>query len=157
MFPRTSAIAKTTMILGNIRTSIDDGGHDPKTPPSIGCLLQNLGKNYERARQFASPILPLSAHCCRISPEQFTASCLAVGSSRDPDTQITAPVDGTVGARSPRVEQYVQAGTQLMTMVPLGAVYVVANFKETQLTDVRDSQPVELRIDSFPGRRLPCR
>jgi hypothetical protein len=145
------------MILGNIRTSIDDGGHDPKTPPSIGCLLQNLGKSYERARQFASPILPLSAHCCRISPEQFTASCLAVGSSRDPDTQITAPVDGTVGARSPRVEQYVQAGTQLMTMVPLGAVYVVANFKETQLTDVRDSQPVELRIDSFPGRRLPCR
>src|SRR5229473_5770628 len=53
-------------------------------------------------------------------------------------TQITAPVDGTVGARSLRVGQYVQAGTQLMAVVPLDAVYVVANFKETQLTHVRN-------------------
>ena len=49
-------------------------------------------------------------------------------------TTITAPVDGTVGARSLRVGQYVQAGTQLMAVVPLDAVYIVANFKETQLT-----------------------
>jgi membrane fusion protein (multidrug efflux system) len=68
--------------------------------------------------------------------------------------QITAPVDGTVGARSLRVGQYVQAGTQLMAVVPLEAVYVVANYKETQLTYVRKGQPVELIIDSFPGRTL---
>ncbi len=43
----------------------------------------------------------------------------------------------------------VQAGTQLMAVVPLDAVYVVANFKETQLTHVRNGQPVEIRIDSF--------
>ncbi len=52
-------------------------------------------------------------------------------------TTITAPVDGTVGARTLRVGQYVQAGTQLMAVVPLQAVYVMANYKETQLTDVR--------------------
>jgi membrane fusion protein (multidrug efflux system) len=69
-------------------------------------------------------------------------------------TQITAPVEGTVGARSLRVGQYVQAGTQLMAVVPLDAVYVVANFKETQLTHVRDGQPVELKIDSFRSTRL---
>jgi membrane fusion protein (multidrug efflux system) len=69
-------------------------------------------------------------------------------------TQIKAPVDGTVGARSLRVGQYVQAGTQLMAVVPLDAVYVVANFKETQLTHVRDGQPVEIRIDSFHGTTL---
>jgi membrane fusion protein (multidrug efflux system) len=69
-------------------------------------------------------------------------------------TQITAPVDGTVGARSLRVGQYVQAGTQLMAVVPLDAVYVVANYKETQLTHVRNGQPVELVVDSFPGRKL---
>src|SRR6202166_4882216 len=40
-------------------------------------------------------------------------------------TQITAPVDGTVGARTLRVGQFVQAGTQLMAVVPLDAVYVV--------------------------------
>ena len=69
-------------------------------------------------------------------------------------TAITAPVDGTVGARSLRVGQYVQAGTQLMAVVPLDAVYVVANYKETQLTHVRNGQPVELVIDSFPDRKL---
>jgi membrane fusion protein (multidrug efflux system) len=69
-------------------------------------------------------------------------------------TQITAPVDGTVGARTLRVGQFVQAGTQLMAVVPLDQVYVVANFKETQLTHMRDGQPVELRIDSFRGTPL---
>ena len=69
-------------------------------------------------------------------------------------TQISAPVEGTIGARSLRVGQFVQAGTQLMAVVPLDAVYVVANFKETQLTHVRDSQPVEIRIDSFHSTRL---
>jgi membrane fusion protein, multidrug efflux system len=69
-------------------------------------------------------------------------------------TEITAPVEGTVGARTLRVGQYVQAGTQLMAVVPLDAVYVVANFKETQLTHVRNGQPVELRVDSFHSTRL---
>src|SRR5437667_598082 len=69
-------------------------------------------------------------------------------------TQIAAPVEGTVGARSLRVGQFVQAGTQLMAVVPLDAVYVVANFKETQLTHVCNGQPVELRIDSFHATTL---
>jgi membrane fusion protein (multidrug efflux system) len=69
-------------------------------------------------------------------------------------TEISAPVDGTVGARALRVGQFVQAGTQLMAVVPLDAVYVVANFKETQLTNVRNGQPVEIEIDSFRGTKL---
>ena len=69
-------------------------------------------------------------------------------------TRITAPVDGTVGARTLRLGQFVQAGTQLMAVVPLDAVYVVANFKETQLTYVRNGQPVEVRIDGFHGTKL---
>jgi membrane fusion protein (multidrug efflux system) len=69
-------------------------------------------------------------------------------------TRITAAVEGTIGARTLRVGQYVQAGTQLMAVVPLDAVYVVANFKETQLTHVREGQPVELYVDSFQSTRL---
>jgi membrane fusion protein (multidrug efflux system) len=65
-------------------------------------------------------------------------------------TNIVAAVDGTVGARSIRVGQYVTAGTQLMAVVPLHSVYVVANFKETQLTYVRPGQSVEIKVDSFP-------
>ena len=66
-------------------------------------------------------------------------------------TTITAPTDGTVGVRTLRVGQYVQAGTQLMAVVPLQAVYVTANYKETQLTDVRAGQSVTIEVDTFPG------
>jgi membrane fusion protein, multidrug efflux system len=66
-------------------------------------------------------------------------------------TTIIAPIDGIVGARSLRVGQYVQAGTQLLAIVPLRDVYIVANFKETQLTQARSGQHVRLRVDTFPG------
>jgi membrane fusion protein (multidrug efflux system) len=67
-------------------------------------------------------------------------------------TTIVAPIDGTVGNRSLRVGQYVQAGTQLMSVVPATGAYVVANFKETQLTDVHKGQAVDISVDMFPGQ-----
>ena len=51
-----------------------------------------------------------------------------------------------------RIGQYVQAGTQLMSVVPVAGAYVVANFKETQLTDVREGQAVDIAVDMFPGQ-----
>jgi membrane fusion protein (multidrug efflux system) len=66
-------------------------------------------------------------------------------------TTITAPVDGTVGVRTVTVGEYVQPGTQLMAVVPLHAVYVTANYMETQLTNVRAGQPVTIKVDTFPG------
>jgi membrane fusion protein, multidrug efflux system len=66
-------------------------------------------------------------------------------------TTITAPISGTVGERSLRVGQYVQVGTQLMAVVPLQAVYITANYKETQLTDVHPGQKVSITVDMFPG------
>ena len=69
-------------------------------------------------------------------------------------TTIVAPVAGTVGARSLRVGQYVSAGTQLMAVVPLHAAYVVANYKETQLVNVRPGQPVRVDVDSLPDARI---
>ena len=69
-------------------------------------------------------------------------------------TTIIAPIDGVVAARTVRLGQYVQAGTQLTALVPLAKVYVTANFKETQLTRVRAGDPVRLRVDTFPGARL---
>ena len=64
---------------------------------------------------------------------------------------VKAPVAGVVGARTLREGQYLQAGTPLMALVPLHAVYIVANFKETQLAAVRPGQPVRIEIDTFPG------
>lgn len=69
-------------------------------------------------------------------------------------TTLRAPIAGTVGARALRVGQYVQAGTQLMALVPLKRVFVVANFKETQLARVREGQPVRIEVDGFAGQEL---
>jgi membrane fusion protein (multidrug efflux system) len=69
-------------------------------------------------------------------------------------TTVTAPIDGVVGARTVRLGQYVQAGTQLTALVPLQEVYITANFKETQLTRVRAGEPVRVRVDTFPGSSL---
>jgi membrane fusion protein, multidrug efflux system len=69
-------------------------------------------------------------------------------------TTIAAPIDGVVAARAVRLGQYVQAGTQLTALVPLQAVYVTANFKETQLTHVQAGEPAGLRVDTFPGDAL---
>jgi membrane fusion protein (multidrug efflux system) len=67
-------------------------------------------------------------------------------------TTIVAPIDGVAGNRTLRAGQYVQAGTQLMSLVPASGAYVIANFKETQLTNVQAGQPVEIDVDMFPGK-----
>jgi membrane fusion protein (multidrug efflux system) len=67
-------------------------------------------------------------------------------------TTIIAPIDGVVGNRTLRTGQFVQAGTQLMSLVPASGAYVIANYKETQLTNVRKGQPVEIAVDMFPGQ-----
>jgi membrane fusion protein, multidrug efflux system len=66
-------------------------------------------------------------------------------------TAIVSAIDGVVGNRTLRVGQYVQAGTQLMAVVPLSAAYIVANYKETQLAGVRPGQPVGITVDTYPG------
>ena len=69
-------------------------------------------------------------------------------------TRITAPIDGVVGVSGVREGQYVRAGSQLVSVVPMAQLYVTANFKETQLAKVRPGQAVSLRVDSFPGKVL---
>ncbi|MDZ4362257.1 HlyD family secretion protein [Brevundimonas sp.] len=66
-------------------------------------------------------------------------------------TVIRAPVGGVVGARGVRVGQYVRPGGTILSIVPLGETYVVANFKETQVDRLRIGQVVEIAADAFPG------
>ena len=66
-------------------------------------------------------------------------------------TSIVAPIDGVVGNRSLRVGQFVQAGTQLMAVVPLTSTYIVANFEETQLGNIHAGEPVDIIVDTYSG------
>ncbi len=69
-------------------------------------------------------------------------------------TRILAPQDGVLGLRQIRPGQFVGVGSQITTLTPLPHVWVIANFKETQLTHMAVGQKSEIRIDTFPGRVL---
>jgi membrane fusion protein (multidrug efflux system) len=69
-------------------------------------------------------------------------------------TKIVAPFDGVVGERQVQPGDYVNIGSNLINVVPLPNVYVIANYKETQLTRVKPGQPVDITVDSFPNEKL---
>lgn len=66
-------------------------------------------------------------------------------------TKIVAPADGLITRKAVEPGDYVQIGQRLMAIVP-GNIWVVANFKETQLAKIRTNQPVEIVVDSIDGR-----
>jgi membrane fusion protein (multidrug efflux system) len=65
------------------------------------------------------------------------------------NTVIRAPMDGVVGNKGVEAGQYVQAGSLLMAIVPLPSVHIVANFKETQLENMRPGQTVSISVDAY--------
>jgi membrane fusion protein, multidrug efflux system len=56
-----------------------------------------------------------------------------------------------VGQRQVRTGQFINTGTQLIAVVPLPNIWVIANYKETQMTNVRAGQPARVTVDAFPG------
>jgi membrane fusion protein (multidrug efflux system) len=70
-------------------------------------------------------------------------------------TEISSPIAGAVGNRTVQIGQYIQPGTQLMTIVPLEKnIYVIANFKETQIGRMFRGESVDITVDTFPGKHL---
>jgi len=64
-------------------------------------------------------------------------------------TRIFAPVDGLIAKRSVQIGQYVVPGQQLLAVIPLDDIWVTANFKETQLRNVRPGKPVKIFVDAY--------
>jgi len=69
-------------------------------------------------------------------------------------TVITAPASGIVSKRNIQLGQLVQAGSPLFSVVH-DSVYITANFKETQLSDIKDGQKVDIRVDAFDKQVVP--
>jgi membrane fusion protein (multidrug efflux system) len=70
------------------------------------------------------------------------------------DTLVRSSIAGRIGDRTVRVGQLVQPGSRLMTVVPTQSIYVIANFKETQIRRMRIGQPAHVRVDAFPDLDL---
>jgi membrane fusion protein (multidrug efflux system) len=82
--------------------------------------------------------------------KQAIADC-ALAHNNIINTKIIAPFDGVVGNRFAQIGQLVRPGMNLLTLVPANATYVVANFKETQISRMKAGHPVTLKIDAYPG------
>jgi membrane fusion protein (multidrug efflux system) len=83
---------------------------------------------------------------------QRAAAALDLARQDQRHTLIRAPIDGTIGNRQVRVGDYVQPGSRLLTLVPLHALYVTANFKETQVRDMAIGQPATIAVDALGGK-----
>ena len=94
----------------------------------------------------------LSAETGRAAAQAGAARVERLAAANDlAATRLAAPMAGRVANKAVRVGQYVQPGMRLMTLVPSDEVYVVANFKETQVGLMRPGQPAEVRVDALPG------
>ena len=98
-----------------------------------------LGGNLEDHSRYARPIV-----------EQAEAELKAAELDLS-YTRITAPVSGIVTRKSVQLGHRIQPGQPLMSLVPVESLYITANYKETQLTDVRVGQKVDVEADTYPG------
>ena len=84
-------------------------------------------------------------------------AALAAAQLQESYASVTAPVDGVVSKKSVNVGDTVSAGQPLMAVASTGGLWVTANLKETQITDVRVGQPASLKVDAFPGQTFTGR
>jgi membrane fusion protein (multidrug efflux system) len=94
----------------------------------------------------------LAAQTRNIGAQVSAARVQRQGAANDlASATIVSPIAGRVANRSVRVGQYVQPGQRLMTVVPSVGLYVIANFKETQVGLMRPGQPARIEVDALPG------
>lgn len=106
------------------------------------------------SQQARSDILVKRREVALASARARAAAALALAEQDNGYTIIRAPIDGVVGNKQVRVGDYVKPGTYLLGLVPLGDVYVVANYKETQTERMRPGQTVTVEVDALDDTKL---
>ena len=157
----TLQAADTGLALGNREVSryrpLVAAGAEP------GERLSQLAANRDKAAadvaaaraallQAQRRVTSMSADTARLAAQADSARVEREAASNDlAATRVTAPIAGRVANRSVRSGQFVQPGMRLMTIVPAQDLYVVANFKETQVGLMRPRQPAKIHVDALPG------
>lgn len=140
--PLAASGAETQEKLASLRNQATQAA---KTAASNGAALESAER---RIASLQAQVRQAEAQG-EAAKAQLAAADVDLGS-----TVVKASVDGRVGDKSVRVGQYVQQGTRMMSVVPLKAIYISANFKETQMGLMRDGQPVHIKVDALPGVEL---
>jgi membrane fusion protein (multidrug efflux system) len=115
-------------------------------------LRAQLGVSQSQAAATRAKRQMLAANLAQAEAQAASAqAALDLARQDKAHTTITSPIDGVVGDRQAEPGDFVQPGTRLMTIVPLGALYVTANFKETQVSRMTAGQPASITVDALPG------
>lgn len=115
-------------------------------------LRAQLGVSQSQAAATRAKRQTLSANLAQAEAQAASAqAALDLARQDKAHTTVNAPIDGVVGDRQVEPGDFVQPGTRLMTIVPLDALYVTANFKETQVSRMTAGQPASISVDALPG------
>ena len=115
-----------------------------------GSLQTAQGKYQEASSPSRLAASEAQAHAAFATVANAQAQ-LQLASDQLADTRIVAPVDGSIGEKNVEVGQTVSAGMVLLTIIPAQNIYITANYKETQVGDMRAGQPVDISIDAYKG------
>jgi membrane fusion protein (multidrug efflux system) len=115
-----------------------------------GAVTTAQGRLAESAAPSRVPAQQAQANAAAAQAESYQAQ-LANAQTQLSYTRIASPINGYVGQKNVEVGQTVSPGLSLMTLVPANHVYVTANFKETQLRNMRVGQPVDISVDACHG------
>lgn len=125
--------------------------------------LDQMRQNRDQARaqvaQYAAGVTAAQRQIATLQTQIAQAraqveQALAQAAQADVDleaTQVKASIDGRIGDRTVQVGQYIQPGTRMLSIVPVHDMYLVANFKETQIHHMRPGQPVTVSVDALDG------
>ncbi|MEM4986009.1 HlyD family efflux transporter periplasmic adaptor subunit [Collimonas sp. H4R21] len=151
---RREALAKSGSVSGeeltNARTALLTAQANMKVAEA-GAIQAKSNRSATIGAQQASTVLTANTTVAT-NPEVELARAKRDQAKLDLErTVLRAPVDGVVARRQVQAGQRVQAGTALMTVVPIRSMHVDANFKEGQLTQVQLGQPVTMSADIYGG------
>ena len=141
---------------------VDSGA---ETAEKLAQLRQTANESADDVKAKAASLLAQQRHVASLEAqiEQNEAQVrnaqakLASARSDFDSTTIRAPFDGRVGDKTVAVGQFTQPGTRLLSIVPLKDLYIVANFKETQIGLMRPGQPAAIKVDALSGIELQGR
>jgi membrane fusion protein, multidrug efflux system len=140
--PLVEAGAETAEKLAQLRQTADESADDVKAK-AASLLAQQ--------RHVASLEAQIEQNEAQVRSAQ--AKLASARSDLDSST-LKAPFDGRVGDKTVALGEFAQPGTRLLSIVPLEDLYIVANFKETQIGLMRPGQPAKIKVDALAGVEL---
>jgi membrane fusion protein (multidrug efflux system) len=124
--------------------------------------FEQAGRDKERAEMlYQQEVMPKEKHEFALTSfnlakaqEEAALAQLKIAQRNLEYTKIYSPIDGYVTKKAAEIGNQIQPGQPLMAVIPLDDIWVIANYKETQLKNVVPGQRVEIKVDTYPGRKF---